>query len=247
MKNAFLPSVVAAALIAAASLPASAAVTLYDDRAAFEAAVAGPLTNENFNSIDTDQSFQTADGPKSVGPLTFTETGPSTAGSVNGTPNQIDADPFQSSGVFSGNKSTYVYLAANADDSPSNVYGVNLTFSGPVTAFGADFTEFIGTTPSEVLRLTLLSSTTPASFLLPTPLSSDTFFFGIIADSGDSFGGLDFSADAVLPSRRAVGGLDNVSIALIEGPSIPEPASALFTGLGLAATLIFRRNRSTSR
>ncbi len=228
------------AMVWAMAGSASAGFTVYTDRAAFEvAAVAGgdTLTHENFDAVTADQSFQMADGSKTVGPLTFSETG-STAGSSNGNPNRVDATAFETSGIFSGDGTTYVYLAVNADDNnPGSAYGVDLDFAVPVSAFGGDFTSFIGSTLGEAFRLTLLNATTAGSFLLPTPASSGTHFFGIVADPGDTFAGIAFAADMSLPSRRGTQGLDNISVVLV-----PEPAAGALALLG-SLSLIRRRRK----
>jgi hypothetical protein len=239
----WLPCLAGFGLLLTTSLTASAGFTVYSNRAAFEAAVAGTLTSENFNSVVTDRSFQLADGAKSIGPLTFTETGPSTAGTGNGKPNQIDASAFESSGIFSGNGTSYVYLAIDASDTAASIYGVNLTFSSPVSAFGGDFTKFVSaSSPSEDFRLNLLSATTPGSFLLPTPASTGTFFFGIVADPGDRFGGIAFSGETPIPSRRGTAGLDNVAVVLV-----PEPSTALLGGVAILCLATRRRPCSTTR
>lgn len=227
--------------IVAGPTAASGGFSVYTDRTAFEAAATaggGAITSEDFNAITADLSFQMADGPKSVGPLTFTEIG-ATAGTANGAPNRVDADPFETSGIFSGDDTTYVYLAVNADDdNPGSVYGVDLDFVTPASAFGGDFTDFISAAsgPSEEFRLTLLGTAAVHSFVLPTPASSGTNFFGIVSDTSETFAGIAFSADAALPSRRGTVGLDNAAVVLV-----PEPATATLVLLG--GLMAIRRRR----
>lgn len=230
-------SVVLTLSVAVMMPTAAEAFATFTDRPAFDTAATADgavLSSEDFNSVVTDQSFQVADGPKTVGALTFAETGPGTAGSGNGQPNRIDADSSEFSGVLSPDDpdTSYVFLSANADDSPTSVYGALLTFAAPVQSFGADYRDFISEDPGERFRLTLIGSMTAASFLLPEPPSSSTNFFGIVGDATESFTGIAFSAEEPVPSRRATVGLDNASFTLI-----PEPATAglLIAGLGLIA------------
>lgn len=95
----------------------------------WEAAV-GTFTEETFNSIGTDQSFDN-NGSVNVGDFTISAVGSAFTTGFN----SIDASPFLSSGNFS-NGSTYVagQVGSNAADS------VNFTFNSPITAFGANFT-----------------------------------------------------------------------------------------------------------
>ncbi len=132
----------------------------------WEAAV-GTFTEETFNSITTDQSFDN-NGSVNVGDFTISATG----SAANGGLNIIDALPFVFSGLLDVNGSTHVsgevVNSANTD--------INVTFSSPTTAFGATFSGV------NTDSLTLLSADSESVSTFP----NSSGFFGFVADGSFS-------------------------------------------------------------
>ena len=123
-----LQAALAAALTLGSVGGASAAITTFTDRGAFQAALGG-FSIENFNSVVGEPSFQSS--PLIVGSLTLQGFG------TQFDRNFIDQPPQQFS-VFDIDGTTNV----NAVTADGGTGGFTITFASAVTGFGADFAAF---------------------------------------------------------------------------------------------------------
>jgi hypothetical protein len=123
-----LQAALAAALTLGSVGGASAAITTFTNRGAFQAAL-GSFSVENFNSVVGEPSFRSS--PLTIGSLTLQGFGGDQFGR-----NFIDQPPYQFS-VFNIDGTTNV----NAVTTPGDA-GFTITFASAVRGFGADFAAF---------------------------------------------------------------------------------------------------------
>ncbi len=165
----------------------------------WEAAV-GTFTEETFNSITTDQSFDN-NGSVNVGDFTISATG----SAFNTGVNNIDASPFRVEGSLDVNGSTYVAGEVRSDTNTD----INVTFNSPTTAFGATFNNV-----NNLFTATLLSADSESVSLI----SNGDGFFGFVADGSFSTVSISRSSGGVLTDAF---GADDFVYA--SSPSTPVP------------------------
>ncbi len=206
------------ALIAglAASSTAAASITVFTDRASWEAALGGaPAVVEDFNSTATGPI---ADGATlDTGLLQITRDG-----SANG----ADGDLAITAGGGFGDIDGTNYLDGETGIDPHE--RVDFGFNGQsIFAFGADFTSpFSG----DGIGIEVDGQI----FLVDTIAGFDTGFFGLVSSSGN-FGSVSIVGNPATDTFQELWQADNVSYA------VPAPGAAGLLGLaGLAAA---RRRR----
>ena len=205
-------------------------------RPAFDAATAGsPRFTEDFQSFAADAQFRTA--PVNVnGNFTLQQV------NLAGTPatfrNQIDTQPF----LFNEGQTT-TYVSAFVD---ATFTAIDLTFTNSVYAFGADFFGVEGPPGGEGLALDLF---TPggalfATLLVPQSAAAGSFF-GFVNSSQTELIGRIRLRGATSIGGQGLGegfGFDNAV-----GAPIPEPATMLLLGTGLAGVAAKVRKRRQAR
>ncbi len=229
------------ALVAFSSTAAAIPVT-FTTRAAFDAASAGsPRFDENFQSFATDVSFVAA--PVNVNG-NFTIQQVNLAGVPNTFRNIIDAPPF----LFAeGQTSTYVSAFVNGGET-----AIDLTFSTPVFAFGADFYGIQGPPGSEGLVMDLFTpgGTLFATLTPPMSAAAGSFFGFVNTSQAELIGRIRFRALSTIPGGLGEGfGFDNAVGVRPGGPTaIPEPATMVLLGIGLTGVAgAVRRHRKANK
>ncbi len=223
-----------AAMVLIASLPAEAALTIFTDRATFEAATSD-LTNLNFEGIvppDSTQNYPNPDGLMTDG-FTFRTSGigPSGTGLIS----IYGALAAAQSAVL--NTGTGAILVWTPPDQPGTAY-LDVLLPGGKTAFAADIwaqQPFVTT-----VRAIVNSGEATENIDFDTVDRSAPYFFGVTSD-----------ANTILLVRFAVSAgqvgliLDNVSAGVAGGSTnpIPEPGAMVLLGAGLASITMLRRFR----
>jgi uncharacterized repeat protein (TIGR01451 family) len=151
---------------------ADGAIVQYDDRATWLAAIGGtPDVEEDFQGFTVDTPFRTS-------PLTISMGTMAQVGLDQAFRNEVDAPPFQ---FTDNNGTTHASCFVNfADAGPGSETNVELTFTSPVSAWGADFNGVLG---GELLAVDVDGTEqTILGTLLPT--ANDTFL-GFVATAGE--------------------------------------------------------------
>lgn len=223
-----------------AFLPAVAdgAIVQYDDRAAWLAAIGGtPDIEEDFQGFTVDTSFRTAPLAISMGTI-------AQVGLDQLFRNEVDVAPFQFS---DNNGTTHASCFVNFPDAgPGSETNVEITFSAPVSAWGADFNGILG---GELLAVDVNGTEqTVLGTLLPT--AGDTFL-GFVATAGEEVDLVIYRSQNQNPGGGGEGfGSDNyaANFAAPDEPAIPTMGSlglvilvALLAGIGVA---VLRWHRS---
>jgi len=205
--------IAAATIIAAGSTFAAAQPQVFTDRAAWEAAVGGLFTLEDFNSIAT--------GPITDGATLDTDKLQITR---NGAPNGADGDLAITDGSAFGNIDGTNFLDGETGAAPHE--RVEFGFNGQsVIAFGADFSspfsgDGIGIEFGDDL------------FLLDS-IDSGTGFFGIVSDVAENNVAIVGTPDDI--TFQELWQADNIAYA------VPAPGSIALLGLGGLAAARRRR------
>jgi len=151
---------------------AQGAIVQYDDRATWLAAIGGtPDVEEDFQGFTVDTLFRTAPVAISMGTI-------AQVGLDQDFRNLVDVAPFE---YTDNNGTTHASCFVNYPDSGAgSETNVEITFSSPVSAWGADFNGILG---GELLAIDV-DGTTEAIIGTLIPTAGDTFL-GFIADAGE--------------------------------------------------------------
>ncbi|WP_298843504.1 VPLPA-CTERM sorting domain-containing protein [uncultured Roseobacter sp.] len=212
-----MKSILAAFAVALTCGYASAAtISVYTDRALFEAALTGEVETEDFSGPDADVPFGASSA--TVGKLTI-----SADSNGAGVYNRIDTPPIFPEVDGNGTTALNIFTFDGANAS--------IAFEDPVFAFGADFYNF----NDDFLRTQI----GVLGELIDPPATDDNTltFFGFLSDT--AFDQVDFLALA-----NDVFGVDNVTTATSPSLSaVPLPASFPMLILGLGGLLLIQRRR----
>ncbi len=204
MKKVLLASTAVA--MAAAAVPASAATTVFTDRASFDLA-AGATTLVDFNSFASEVDFRTT--ALDVGPFSLAGSGTNQVDR-----NFIDLQPPQFS-VFDVDGTTFANLLTNNNST------VTITFDSAIFAFGADF----GALNDDIARTEIVAA---GDTLAPSITAGNQVrFFGFTSDTA-------FTTVTFTGGPGDGFGVDNVSFGGLAG-GIPEPTTWAMLIFGFGA------------
>jgi hypothetical protein len=225
---------VAAGTILSAAQVHAAPIT-FTSRAAWITAIGGsPSFNVDFSAFTVDTEFRTQ--TVDAGPFSLRQVGSDPAGPFR---NMIDAPPFQFS---DNNGTTHASMFTNF-----GFVTVDLTFDTSVSAWGADLFGAGGGTGEGVDIDVLLDGGGVLTFEIPPTPSAG--FFGFILDPGQTATKITFKSHTNLPTT-GLGegfGMDNVAGLLHGAEPIPEPATLVLLGTGLAGVGASLRRRKSNR
>jgi hypothetical protein len=205
------------AAVAFASAPARADTLVFTSRTVFNTAATN-LTTINFEGIAPDNSVANFSSPLTLQGVTF-------SGSPTGMISVVDDGffaplfQFNSGAVLSG----FSYI--------------EVTLPAGITAIG---TDLMSTNPSGSPFQVLLS--TGETFVVNTPLRPERGFFGITTDV--AIASIRFTTLPAGPNQSpGIPLLDNFSFGQAQAAPVPEPATILLLGTGLAGIAARARRR----
>ena len=222
------------------STSAAAVPVVFTNRPLFDAATAGsPRATENFQGFLVDTQFRTA----AVAANGFSIQQVNLAGPVSTFRNIIDPPPF----LFAeGQTTTYASSFVNFGET-----AIDITFTNPVYAFGADFFGVTGPLPGVAEGL-LMDLFTPggalfATLAVPMTAPAGSFFGFVNTSQAELIGRIRFRGATLIPGGTGEGfGIDNTVSVLPGGQVIPEPTTMILLGSGLAGLAARARKRRKS-
>lgn len=204
------------AAVAAASTPARADTVVFTTRALFNAAATG-LTTIDFEGIASPSSVANFSSPLTLQGVTF-------SGSATGMISVVDSNFFAP--LFQFNSGAVL----------SGFSFIEVTLPAGITAIG---TDLMSTNPDgRPFQVVLANGET---FVVNTPLRPGRGFFGITTDV--AIASIRFTT---IPSQTQGAGiplLDNFSFGQRNAAAVPEPATILLLGTGLAGIATRARRR----
>jgi hypothetical protein len=205
------------AAVAAASTPARADTVVFTTRALFNAAATG-LTTIDFEGIAPDNSVANFPTPLTLQGATF-------SGSPTGMVSVVDDGFFAP--LFQFNSGAVL----------SGFSFVEVTLPAGITAIGTDLMSTNPTgSPFEVVLAT------GETFVVNTPLRPERGFFGIVTDV--AIASIRFTTRPAGPNQSpGIPLLDNFSFGQAQAAPVPEPATILLLGTGLAGIAARARRR----
>lgn len=208
------------AAVACAAAPARADTVVYATRAAFTAAATN-LTTITFEGIASTNSVANFSSPLTIQGATF-------SGSATGMVSVVDSGFFAP--LFQFNSGAVL----------SGFSFVEVTLPAGITAIG---TDLMSTNPDGLPFQVVLS--TGETFVVNTPLRPGRGFFGITTDV--AIASIRFMTMPGPTQSSGIPLLDNFSFGQAQPAAVPEPATLLLLGTGLAgiATRARRRRRAS--
>ena len=211
------------------AVPASAATTIYNNRASFSAA-AGDTTVETFNSFRGQNDFRTT--PINLAAFSLVGFG------NQGDRNRIDPSPTFSFGSIDGTALVNAFTAGTgATQFAGGRGGFDINFNAPIFAFGADFTGFGGADT----QITAAGSSVnfPAQGLFTKGFlgfTSDTAFTNIHFEGSPGKGDGFFFDNATFSSPAVAA-------------AVPEPSTwaLMLIGFGAVGYEMRRKNKTARR
>ncbi|MBN2023187.1 MAG: hypothetical protein JW809_10400 [Pirellulales bacterium] len=207
-----LIAVSAAVVILIGLAQAQGAITTYNTRASWEAAVGGSgwFWEEDFNSFLTDTEFRT--GPVDLGEFTLQQDGPDVFGTSY---NRIDVAPFFYVNI---DASPYALVLVNHDATDTTV---DMVFDAPIWAWGAEFNLGL---QGELLAVVKHAGGAEETIAVPNP--SDPFFFGFTTNPMEWIESITF-----VPQKTISGTVEAFAMDNVVGAPIPEPATFVIWSL----------------
>lgn len=213
----FLFMVAALAAVAFVSTPSRADTIVFTSRSAFEAATTG-LTTINFEGIAPTNSVANFSSPLTIAGATF-------SGSPTGAVSVVDSGFFAP--LFQFNSGAVL----------SGFSFVDVTLPAGTTAIG---TDLMSTNPSGLpFQVTLSNGET---FLVNTPDQPARGFFGITSDVAIT--SIRFTTVPGPNQSSGIPLVDNFSYG--QAAAVPEPATMVLLGTGLAGVAVRARSRRKS-
>ena len=249
--NCALAIAVATPLLLASAPASSLAMTTFDNRANWEAALVGGASQwtEDSNSITSDVLLGDPYGPYDTGLVSVSAPGTGAHGTIYG--QRIDAPALDFAGFYAIDGTTYYLprIGQSPDADPAGGHKGRIAFASGVSAFGFDHTFWGHPIPVSIalgdLDIELYSGTTLLETVsLPRLPLDDRGFFGLTANPSTSITNLLIRTPTGWEGSGSNFAIDNISGGAAATPAaIPEPGTAGLLGLA-AMGLLARRRRS---